>query len=232
MLWSLLQDCQEWRCRLSGCKWTLSTVLSGTDQSIVVICIFPADRTHIPCRNGFQASALRLGIGTPKGTSFRSSSRLLQVQREYEDTPEQSLFHTLFLLLLTHLVDLVGPRLLLCYIWYLSIIRNVPENGSPGFANLLLVNDLIRTLACGGWVFVTSSDDLVIHNFAMIVYLLCTVLHVIGTIQSASQNLRTQKYRHRFAYSFLVVFVFMAYFFIQHNVYRIPGGKESDNDSS
>ncbi|KAG0246448.1 hypothetical protein BGX31_002102 [Mortierella sp. GBA43] len=130
--------------------------------------------------------------------------------------PERNIFQLLIALA-------SGPRLLLCYIWYLSIIRNVPENGSPGFANLLLINDLIRTLACGGWVFVTSSDDLVIHNFAMIVYLLCTVPHVIGTIQSASQNLRTQKYRHWFAYSFLVVFVFMAYFFIQHNVYRIPG---------
>ncbi|KAF9111335.1 hypothetical protein BGX27_005068 [Mortierella sp. AM989] len=116
-----------------------------------------------------------------------------------------------------------GPRLLLCYLWYLLILRNVPTNGNPGFAKLLFMNDVIRTVACGGWIYVTSSDDHAIHDFAMIVYLLCTVPHVIGTIKSAPQNLRTQKYRRICGYTFFGALVPMVYFFIQHNVHRVPG---------
>ncbi|KAF9207197.1 hypothetical protein BGZ49_000993 [Haplosporangium sp. Z 27] len=116
-----------------------------------------------------------------------------------------------------------GPRLLLCYLWYLLILRNVPNGGSPGFAKLLFINDVIRTVACGGWVYVTSSDDHAIHDFAMIIYLLCTVPHVVGTIKSAPKNLRTQKYRRYFGYAFFGALVPMVYFFIQHNVHRVPG---------
>ncbi|KAI8598621.1 Frag1/DRAM/Sfk1 family protein [Dissophora ornata] len=116
-----------------------------------------------------------------------------------------------------------GPRLLLCYLWYLLIIRNVPANGSPGFAKLLLANDVIRTVACGGWVYVTSSDDHAIHDFAMLIYILCTVPHVFGTIISAPQNQRAQKLRRTFAYTFFGALVPMIYFFIQHNMKKVPG---------
>ncbi|KAG0364891.1 hypothetical protein BGZ54_007048 [Gamsiella multidivaricata] len=102
-------------------------------------------------------------------------------------------------------------------------MRNVPANGSPGFAKLLFANDIIRTVACGGWVYVTSSDDHAIHDFAMIIYLLCTVPHVIGTIKSAPQNMQAQKYRRMFAYTFFGALIPMVYFFIQHNVHHVPG---------
>ncbi|KAH7048632.1 Frag1/DRAM/Sfk1 family-domain-containing protein [Linnemannia elongata] len=116
-----------------------------------------------------------------------------------------------------------GPRLMICYLWYLLILRNVPTSGSDSFAKFLFTNDVIRTIACGGWVYVTSSDDHGIHDFAMIIYLLCTVPHVIGTMKSAPQNPRAQKLRRRFAYSFFGALVPMVHFFIQHNVYRVPG---------
>lgn len=113
---------------------------------------------------------------------------------------------------------------MLCYLWYLLILRNVPTSGSDNFAKFLFTNDVIRTVACGGWVYVTSSDDHGIHDFAMVIYLLCTVPHVIGTIKSAPQNPCAQKLRRRFAYSFFGALVPMVYFFIQHNVHRVPGG--------
>ncbi|KAG0370931.1 Frag1/DRAM/Sfk1 family protein [Gamsiella multidivaricata] len=116
-----------------------------------------------------------------------------------------------------------GPRLMLCYLWYLLTVRNVPAKGSKGFAKFLLTNDVIRTVACGGWVYVTSSDDHDIHDIAMIVYLLCTIPHVIGTIKTAPQNPKSQQYRKLFAYTFFGALIPMVYFFIQHNVHRIPG---------
>ncbi|ORZ19936.1 Frag1/DRAM/Sfk1 family protein [Lobosporangium transversale] len=116
-----------------------------------------------------------------------------------------------------------GPRLLLCYLWYLLTVRNVPANGSKGFAKFLFINDFIRTVACGGWVYITSSDDHDIHDIAMILYLLCTVPHVIGTIKTAPQNPQSLRYRKFFAYSFFGALIPMVHFFIQHNVHRIPG---------
>ncbi|KAF9306288.1 hypothetical protein BGZ74_006794 [Mortierella antarctica] len=116
-----------------------------------------------------------------------------------------------------------GPRLILCYLWYLLVVRNVPANGSKGFAKFLFTNDVIRTVACGGWVYVTSSDDHDIHDIAMGVYLVCTIPHVVMTLKSAPQNAKAQWYRKLFAYTFFGALVPMIYFFIQHNVHRIPG---------
>lgn len=116
-----------------------------------------------------------------------------------------------------------GPRLMLCYLWYLLTIRNVPADGSKGFAKFLLTNDVIRTVACGGWIYITSSDDHDFHDIAMIVYLLCTIPHVVGTIKTAPQNPRAQQYRKLFAYTFFGALIPMVYFFIQHNIHRIPG---------
>lgn len=125
-----------------------------------------------------------------------------------------------------------GPRLILCYLWYLLVVRNVPANGSKGFAKFLFTNDVIRTVACGGWVYVTSSDDHDIHDIAMAVYLVCTIPHVVMTIKSAPQNAKAQWYRKLFAYTFFGALVPMIYFFIQHNVHRIPGGKKERKEKS
>ncbi|KAF9960842.1 hypothetical protein BGZ72_005678 [Mortierella alpina] len=116
-----------------------------------------------------------------------------------------------------------GPRLILCFLWYLLSTRNVPASGSKGFAKFLLANDVLRSVACGGWVFVTSSDDHDIHDIAMIVYLLCTIPHVVGTIKTAPQNPKSMQYRKLFAYTFFGALIPMVHFFIQHNVHRIPG---------
>ncbi|KAK3813176.1 MAG: calcofluor white hypersensitive protein [Benniella sp.] len=116
-----------------------------------------------------------------------------------------------------------GPRLMLCYLWYLLAVRNVPANGSKGFAKFLFANDFIRTVSCGGWVYITSSDDHFIHDVAMIVYLVCTIPHVLGTIMTAPQNRKAQQYRKLFGSTFFGVMVPMVHFFIQHKVHRIPG---------
>ncbi|KAF9105486.1 hypothetical protein BGX27_009591 [Mortierella sp. AM989] len=116
-----------------------------------------------------------------------------------------------------------GPRLMLCYLWYLLVVRNIPANGSKSFAKFLCINDIVRTVACGGWVFVTSSDDHDVHDIAMIVYLLCTIPHVVGTIKTAPQVPKAQQYRKLFAYTFFGALIPMVHFFIQHNVHRIPG---------
>lgn len=116
-----------------------------------------------------------------------------------------------------------GPRLMLCYLWYLLTVRNVPVNGSKSFAKFLFANDFIRTVSCGGWVYVTSSDDHDVHDIAMIVYLVCTIPHVAGTIMTAPQNPKAQQYRKLLGFTFFGALVPMAYLFIQHKVHRIPG---------
>ncbi|KAG0049785.1 hypothetical protein BGZ83_005404 [Gryganskiella cystojenkinii] len=118
------------------------------------------------------------------------------------------------------------PRLLLCYLWYLLIIRKTNSNdgtSTTAYAKFLLTNDIIRTVACGGWVYVTSTDSHDFHDVAMIVYLLCTIPHVVGTIRSAPQNPRAEKYRRIFGYTFFGALIPMVHFFIQHNFHRVPG---------
>ncbi|GAA5797601.1 hypothetical protein HPULCUR_002991 [Helicostylum pulchrum] len=58
-----------------------------------------------------------------------------------------------------------GPRFALVYLWY--ICTTVSTTRSKRFSKLLLSVGLIRTIACGGWVFITSTDDHSIHDIAM-----------------------------------------------------------------
>jgi hypothetical protein len=85
---------------------------------------------------------------------------------------------------------------------------------------------IIRTVACGGWVYITSTDDHLTHDIAMILYLLCTLPWQLGVLySSAKANQTAVKWRRSLTSAFFITLPPMIYFFIQHKVHRIPGGK-------
>jgi hypothetical protein len=83
---------------------------------------------------------------------------------------------------------------------------------------------VLRTFLCGGWVYVTSTDDHGFHDITMIGYLLCTLPWTLGVISMSPLNPRALKYRKLLAASFFGMLVPLIYFFIQHKVHRVAGG--------
>ena len=83
---------------------------------------------------------------------------------------------------------------------------------------------VLRTFLCGGWVYVTSTDDHDFHDIAMIGYLVCTLPWTLGIIAMSPINPKAIKYRKIVAGSFFATLVPLIYFFIQHKIHRVPGG--------
>ncbi|KAI9481671.1 MAG: Frag1/DRAM/Sfk1 family-domain-containing protein [Benjaminiella poitrasii] len=89
--------------------------------------------------------------------------------------------------------------------------------------SLLLVG-IVRTVSCGGWVYITSTDDHMMHDIAMVLYLLCTLPWQLGVLySSSSQNQIAIRWRKFLTTAFFTTLPPMIYFFIQHKVKRIPG---------
>ncbi|OZJ04800.1 hypothetical protein BZG36_01851 [Bifiguratus adelaidae] len=117
-----------------------------------------------------------------------------------------------------------GPRFMLVFLWYLYITRKAQRTASTGFAKFLLFVGWVRTVSCGGWVYITSTDDHNTHDIAMILYLLCTLPWMLGTLSTSSNRERTSlRWRRWLCGAFFTSLVPMIYFFIQHKVHRVPG---------
>jgi hypothetical protein len=115
----------------------------------------------------------------------------------------------------------VGPRFALVALWYLLTTR--PNATLPKFVASM---GLFRTLTCGGWTYVTSTDDHDWHDILMISYIVATLPWTLGCIAlSPSNNTRAVKYRKYLAGSFFGTLVPLIYFFIQHKVHKVAGGK-------
>ncbi|OAL46244.1 calcofluor white hypersensitive protein precursor [Pyrenochaeta sp. DS3sAY3a] len=125
--------------------------------------------------------------------------------------PERSVF-MLFIALTS------GPRFVLVALWY--ILTRRPNSSLPKFVAGV---GLFRTLTCGGWTYVTSTDDHDWHDIFMISYLVATLPWTIGCLALSPNNLTALKYRKLFAGSFFGTLVPMIYFFIQHKVHRVAG---------
>jgi hypothetical protein len=46
----------------------------------------------------------------------------------------------------------------------------------------VFTSGLVRTLLCGGWVYITSSDDHDAHDFLMIAYIVINIPWMLGGI--------------------------------------------------
>lgn len=125
--------------------------------------------------------------------------------------PERSVF-MLFIAITS------GPRFALVGLWYLLTAR--PNASLPKFVAAM---GLFRTLTCGGWTYVTSTDDHDWHDIFMISYIVATLPWTLGCIALSPSNGKAAKYRKYLASSFFGTLVPLIYFFIQHKVHRIAG---------
>ncbi|KAH7155148.1 Frag1/DRAM/Sfk1 family-domain-containing protein [Dactylonectria estremocensis] len=125
--------------------------------------------------------------------------------------PERSFF--MFFIAITS-----GPRFALVGLWYL-----LTRNSGPRLPAFVAVMGVFRTLTCGGWTFITSTDDHDWHDILMISYLVATLPWTTGCIAVSPPNPRAIKYRKYLATAFFSTLVPMIYFFIQHKVHRVAG---------
>jgi hypothetical protein len=72
-----------------------------------------------------------------------------------------------------------GPRLGLVTLQY--YLERSPASFLP---TAVFIFGIIRTLACGGWVYITSIDDHDMHDFFMITYMVCNIPWMLGGIAS------------------------------------------------
>ncbi|AGO12316.1 AaceriAEL043Wp [[Ashbya] aceris (nom. inval.)] len=79
---------------------------------------------------------------------------------------------------------------------------------------------LLRTMTCGGWVYITSTDDHDAHDVFMIAYIVLTIPWSVFVVRSATRN---KTLRAAVATTFFGTLVPLIYWFIQHNVKRRAG---------
>ncbi|KAJ5033629.1 uncharacterized protein L3040_008741 [Drepanopeziza brunnea f. sp. 'multigermtubi'] len=111
-----------------------------------------------------------------------------------------------------------GPRFVLVGLWYLLTAR--PNATLPKFVAGM---GLFRTLTCGGWTYVTSTDDHDWHDIFMISYLVATLPWTLGCLALSPPNAKAVKYRKYLASAFFGTLVPLIYFFIQHKVHKVAG---------
>ncbi|KAI8065631.1 fgf receptor activating protein [Gongronella butleri] len=116
-----------------------------------------------------------------------------------------------------------GPRFLLVYLWYLYSTR-VTRTSSVPLGKALMAVGILRTLACGGWVYITSTDDHDLHDVAMGLYLLCTLPWQLGVLRTSVRTVSNSvAWRRALLIAFFGTTPFMIYYFIQHKVHHIAG---------
>ncbi|KAI9787757.1 MAG: hypothetical protein M1839_000289 [Geoglossum umbratile] len=125
--------------------------------------------------------------------------------------PERSVFQ-LFIAITS------GPRFALVFLWYVLTARR--DSALPKF---VAGTGLFRTITCGGWTYITSTDDHGWHDIFMISYLVATLPWTLGCLALSPRNARAVKYRKYLAGLFFGTLVPLIYFFIQHKVHRVPG---------
>ncbi|KAI0048975.1 hypothetical protein FA95DRAFT_1604785 [Auriscalpium vulgare] len=124
--------------------------------------------------------------------------------------PERNLFQILIALT-------SGPRFALLALSHL-LNRTASTSSLPA---ILLVTGIVRTLSCGGWVYITSSDDHDVHDVLMILYIACNIPWMWGGALLAQGKIRRR--RILVASAFWLSLIPMVHFFVQHKVHRIPG---------
>jgi len=112
-----------------------------------------------------------------------------------------------------------GPRFALVFLLY-HLQRSL-DSRLPIF---IFGFGILRTLSCGGWVYITSSDDHDWHDIFMITYIVCNIPWMLGHVACTPiQNSKARRRRRIIAALFFGSLVPLVYFFIEHKVHRIPG---------
>ncbi|EEB06189.1 glycosylceramide biosynthesis protein [Schizosaccharomyces japonicus yFS275] len=124
--------------------------------------------------------------------------------------PERSVFQ--FLIALT-----ATPRLLVLLLW---IAASGSHKKSVLFTAFV---GLIRTAFCGGWVYVTSTDDHDKHDIFMIVYLVYNAPWFYLTSRLSPKHPMSTKCRRIGAGMFIGTVFPLIYWYIQHKFKQVPG---------
>ncbi|GAA95765.1 uncharacterized protein L969DRAFT_22304 [Mixia osmundae IAM 14324] len=104
----------------------------------------------------------------------------------------------------------------------LSILAVAVRSRCSQLALPLLLVGTLRSIAAGGFTYVTSSDDPYAHDVFMISYLVLTILWQ-GICWYASGTVQARLWRKRFTVSFYATLVPLVYWYIQHKVKRQAG---------
>ncbi|SDA02991.1 BZ3500_MvSof-1268-A1-R1_Chr11-1g03251 [Microbotryum saponariae] len=148
--------------------------------------------------------------------------------------PERNLFQLVIAIV-------SGPRFAMIGIAYLLV--RAPGTSLPGFVAWC---GFLRTLLCGGWVFITSSDQGDMHDVLMIryededvaatrfvltlknamlsSYIVMNIPWMLGTLHFTSPtNPTARRWRMITGTLFFASLVPLVYYYIQHKVHRLPG---------
>ena len=111
-----------------------------------------------------------------------------------------------------------GPRFALVTLFY--ILTRRPKSNLPV---MVFGTGVFRTLTCGGWTYVTSTDDHGWHDIFMVSYLVATIPWTLGCLALSLPNPTAIRYRKILAGSFFGTLVPAAYYFAQHKFNRVVG---------
>ena len=125
--------------------------------------------------------------------------------------PERLLFQILIALC-------AGPRFLLLIFNYI-----VQSPLHPKLALTSFISGFLRTWTCGGWVYITSTDDHDAHDVFMILYIVLTLPWEICTILASPKGLSQRQGRLWTCLTFFGTLGPLIYYFIQHKVHVVPG---------
>lgn len=89
--------------------------------------------------------------------------------------PERNIFQVLIALT-------AGPRFALVTLLY--YLQRSQDSSLP---TVVFISGLVRTISCGGWVYITSSDDHDVHDVLMITYIVCDLPWMLGGV-ACTQN--------------------------------------------
>jgi predicted secreted protein len=143
--------------------------------------------------------------------SVCSSDRRRLIQGDYY--PERNVFHILIALC-------SGPRLALVVLWYLLSC----ERESPRISKLLITIGLLQTFLFGVWAYVTSTEDILVHEISGLSYLVCSLPWTLGIISIAPDNPRAQRCREIIAGTIYAMWIPMISFYVLHKSNVAGGG--------
>ena len=125
--------------------------------------------------------------------------------------PERSIFQILIALT-------AGPRFLLLTFNFLILYK---ENSWLPY--LALISGVIRTFTCGGWVYITSTDDHDWHDIFMISYIVLTIPWTVFISKLSPKGSIVRRGRIITASTFFFMLIPLIYWFIQHKVHVRAG---------
>ncbi|KAM0787197.1 hypothetical protein ACM66B_006439 [Microbotryomycetes sp. NB124-2] len=111
-----------------------------------------------------------------------------------------------------------GPRFVV-----VAALYSLNKARRTRFAGAIAAAGVLRTIMCGGWVYITSSDSADAHDFFMISYLVLNIPWMVGLTLSSAKRSLVRRYRRITAGLFFAALVPLIYWYIQHKAHRRAG---------